>query len=209
MKRIIGLLLILTVIFSCWIASSAEATVTKYKSTESEEFIWEELSQYELSDQIKAGIMGYFYRESQFKSDAIAGWPNRNYAKGVRDICKAFTEKVDSGLNDGSTKECFVEKVHVNYGGYGLGQWSNKRYLENLYDFVQEQGGSIADAELQIEFTVNGIMAKEKLWEQIENEKDPYVVGKLIGFLYDGTRGIGAETIGSYTKLFYGRYHVS
>ena len=209
MKRTIGLLLILTVIFSCGITSIAEATVTEYKSTESEESIWEELSQYELSDQVKAGIIGYFYRESQFKSNAIAGWPQRNHAKGVIDICKEFTEKVDSGLEDCSTKEYFIEKVHVNYGGFGLGQWSNKRYLERLYDFVQERGGSIADAELQIEFTVNGIMAKEKLWEQIENEKDPYVVGKLIGFLYDGTKGIGAETIGSYSKLFYWRYHVS
>ena len=206
MKRLLGLFLSFVMIFSILGATTAEATVTKYKNKKSEQFLWEELKKYEISDQVRAGILGYYMRESQLRSDAVAGWPQRNKAKNVTDICKEFTAKVDKGLEKGTTRKYFAKMVRVHYGGYGLGQWSAVKYLYNYYDFVQKRGGSIADAELQVEFTVKGIQANKQLWKQIKNEKDPYIVGKLIGYLYDGTRGIGAETIGSYAKQYYKTY---
>ena len=205
MRKIAGLIVVVALLFTTVFSITAEATVTKHKSKDAEKFLWEELQKYDLSDQVRAGILGYYYRESQLKSDAIAGWPKRNKAKGVKDICAEFTKKIDKGLENGSTKKTFVKTVSVHYGGYGLGQWSEARYLSKYYDFVRERGGSIADAELQVEFTVKGIKANKKLWKQIKNEKDPYIVGKLIGFLYDGTKGIGAETIASYAKDYYKR----
>ena len=206
MKRLLGLFLLLIMIFSIFGAATAEATVTKYKSKKSEEFLWKELKKYDISDQVRAGILGYYMRESQLRSDAVAGWPKRNQAKNVKDICKEFTHKVNQGLEKGTTRNYFIKMVRVHYGGYGLGQWSDKKYLEEFYDFMRENGTSIASAELQVEFTVKGIQANKKLWKQIKNEKDPYIVGKLIGYLYDGTKGIGAETIGSYAKQYYKTY---
>jgi len=52
--------------------------------------------------------MGYFKRESEMRSDAVAGWPLRNNRSKI-DFSQDFTEKVDVGLLDGSTKDYFIE----------------------------------------------------------------------------------------------------
>ena len=42
------------------------------------------------------------------RSDAVAGWPVRDI-RGKLDFSQDFTEKIDSGLQDGSTKDYFIE----------------------------------------------------------------------------------------------------
>ena len=148
MKKFVEMLTAFLVVIFVLEPCAANGVATDYKAEWSEELIWEELSQYSPSDAITAGIMGYFFRESQMKSDAIAGWPQRNHAKDVTDICSEFVEKIDSGLKDGSTRDEFIEKVNVNFGGFGLGQWSDITYLEHFYDFIQKHEGSIGDATL-------------------------------------------------------------
>ena len=64
--------------------------------------------------------MGYFWRESKFRSDAVAGWPTNLAAYG-KDYCIIVTTKVDEGLSDGSSRKYFINTIHNKFGGYGLG----------------------------------------------------------------------------------------
>lgn len=208
MKKLIEVLLAILIILMILEPCAAHAVATDYKSEKSEELVWNELSKYSPSDAVTAGIMGYFYRESQMRSDAIAGWPGRNYTKGITDICSEFVEKIDAGLKDGSTKDEFIEKVNIHYGGFGLGQWSDPKYLGHFYEFVQESGGSIADAEVQCAFIFESMQQNERLWTEIQELDDAYRVGRRIGYLYDGTGELGAETIASFAKMYYERFAV-
>ena len=45
-----------------------------------------------------------------------------------------------------------------------------------------------------------------KLWEQIKDEKDIWIIGRKIGHLYDGTGSLGAETIASLAQGYYKEY---
>jgi len=110
MKRIIfciTAIIIISILF-CLTCFADNAVVTKYKSEESNDIIYNALSKSSTNEKIIAGIMGYFYRESQMRSDAVAGWPSRDIKEEL-DFSKNFTEKVDAGLSDGSTKEYFIE----------------------------------------------------------------------------------------------------
>ncbi len=174
--------------------------------TDSEEgsavYIWNELSKHSPSDQITAGIMGYFWRESKFRSNAVAGWHIRNVGRD-RDICEEFTEIVDSGLHNGSTKQLFVETVSVHYGGYGLGQWLSPGYLEHFYAFVQEKNGSIGDAAIQCEFIFESLQRNEELWHMLLECETAAETGRLIAIWYDGASWEGVSYISELAHDFY------
>ena len=126
-----------------------------------------------------------------------------DYAKKLN---KEFTEKIDAGLEDGSTREEFIHALNIQYGGYGLGQWSSLLYDGALFDFAQKWGTSIADAEMQCAFTVKSIQEHPtELWELIENEKNVEQIGRYIGVYYDGST-FGAETIAAKAKEYYDKY---
>ena len=140
------------------------------------------------------------------RSNAIAGWATRDY-RVHGDSSAIFTEEVDNGLHDGSTKKYFIEQVHYHLGGYGLGQWMSKRYLEEFYDFAQEWGTSIGDAEMQCAFIVWSIENQsQRLWKEIIDENDLWIIGRKIGHLYDGTGELGSSTIASYAQEYYKKY---
>lgn len=177
--------------------------VTGYKDPEAERILWELLSERSPSDAVTAGIMAYFWRESFFRSDAVAGWAASEAYTGV-DHCAAFTVAIDAGLEDGSTREEFIRRAHDQYGGYGLGQWSSEHYTTAFYDFAQSWGTSIADAEMQVAFTIESMRQNERLWSQLCETDDPYHAGWLIGVYYDGSAG--AEGIAQLAKSFYERW---
>lgn len=179
---------------------------TEHNALESEEFIWNELSKYSPSEYITAGIMGYFWRESYMRSDAVAGWPTRNLGRET-DICKSFTQEVDAGLEDRSSKDYFMDMIRLHYGGYGLGQWLGVGYLEHFYEFVRERHGSIGDAAIQCEFIFESIQKNEKLWESLLEAKNAEQCGRRIGYMYDGTGSDGANTMGSRAKVYYKRFN--
>ena len=85
-----------------------EGVITQYNKETSNDLIWDMLLQYCDNEKIVAGIMGYFYRESCMRSDAIAGWATRD-KRNQCDNSQIFTEKVDAGLEDGSSREYFIE----------------------------------------------------------------------------------------------------
>ena len=178
--------------------------LTEHKSEESADFLWEELSKYSPNDKITAGIMGYFWRESFFRSDAIAGWPWFDKIQKSNSSLD-FTLKVDEGLHDGSSYDYYYHHIRDIYGGYGLGQWYSPNYLKHFYKFIQEKEGSIGDAQLQCEFIFESLQRNEKLWEWLLEAKTASDCGMLIGTFYDGTSMAGV--IASHADRFYRRYH--
>ena len=161
-------------------------TVTQYKDQESEDFLWETLNQYTDSQILAAAILGFFWRESYYKSDAIAHWATLD-AQIQQDNSLIFTKEIDKGLSDGSTKNYFIEKAHNHFGGYGLGQWYSISYLSALYDFACEWGTSIADAEMQCAFAVWSIYNLQTKFLNNLNLNSIYDTSKWMSYIYDGS----------------------
>ena len=165
--------------------------VTEYRSEQSEQILWTFLCKYAPNEYTAAGALGYFKRESELRSDATAGWPTAYVCTGI-DHCVVFTEQIDSGLKNGSTKEEFIQKARYQYGGYGLGQWCTVNMLENFYDFAREWDTSISDAEMQCAFLMYDIeMRRPELWDRLLKVDNPIDAGCLIGNFYDGTAAFG------------------
>ena len=205
-KSIIVISILFCLIPNLVYAANDNIIVTEYKSKESAQYLWDTLNEYTHNEYITAGIMGYFWRESKFRSDAVAGWPTLNQ-KYNEDFCIEFTEKIDKGLLEGTTKELFVFRTRNNFGGYGLGQWYSVYYLEAFYDFAQEWGTSIGDAEMQCAFVVWSLEHQTpKVWKYINKTKDAEKVGRDIGLLYDGSE-LGYEYIGVKAQYYYDKYH--
>ena len=182
-----------------------EIVITQRKSEDAEKFLWEILNYYTNNEKLTAGIMGYFYRESSYNSNSVAGL----YLSGPefeKKESQKFLETIDAGLEDGSTREKFITKTKYQYGGYGLGQWCAMSYLEAFYDFAQEWGTSIADAEMQCAFTVKSIKEHPTdLWDLIKDEENVEQIGRYIGIFYDGSP-TGAEVMAGYAKKIYEKY---
>lgn len=204
MKKYLGMFLAVCMIFSCFCPFMATAEMPE--AYYDEQVIWDYLSEYSPSDEITAGVMGFFYRESRLKPDSVAGWPARDIGLD-ESICKTFTEFIDKGLIDGSTRDIFIETVNVHFGGYGLGQWSSINYLEHFYDFAAEKGMSIGDPKLQCEFIFESLKQNESLWTELLTCEKALQCGRRIGYLYDGTGQLGSETIASVAEYYYGRFH--
>ena len=199
MRRIISLILTLLLL-----TTTAEATYTERKGNGAAEFLWNELSKHSPSDVVTAAVLSYFWRESQYRSDAVAGWAKSKAGYGV-DLCKKVTTKTDKGLEDGSSKEYFLRKVWL-YGGYGLGQWQSESYVEDLYDFAREYGGSIGDAEMQCAFVFHSLKQDKDLWKKLKNCDDPERAGRLVAIYYDGSQS-GAPYMGYKAGRLYEKYH--
>ena len=208
----IGVLWILILLLFVLLAKSVPAfaesedlgpIITEHKSEESADFLWKELSKYSPNDKITAGVMGYFWRESFFRSDAIAGWPWFDLIENSNSSLD-FTIKVDEGLKDRSSYDYFFHQIQNVYGGYGLGQWLSPNYLKHFYEFVREKEGSIGDARLQCEFIFESLQRNEKLWDMLMEDETAFDCGLHIGTLYDGTNMAG--TIGTYADQFYTKY---
>lgn len=185
---------------------SPSTVYTEYKSEQSELFLWNCLKKYAPNDVISAGILGYFWRESFFRSDSVSGWATVLAETGT-DICLTVTAAVDEGLADASSREMFIYCIREQSGGYGLGQWFSMGYLETLYDYAREWGTSIGDAEMQCAFVVESLRENTELWEQLLATDDPETAGELIAIYYDGT-SVGVGYIGDKAKEYYEKYHV-
>ena len=202
MKKLLSLLLTLVLLLP--LPCPAYATITERKSSEAEELIWSTLSEHSPSDVIKAGVMGYFWRESQFKSDSVTGWATLKARDGF-DLCGYVVEKVDSGMEDGSSRDWFIEAIR-SCGGYGLGQWYSVDYLEALYDFARDSGASIANAEMQCAFVIASLKENTELWEELTATDDPAEAGRLIAVYYDSSVD-GAPYMGYCAAYYYNMFH--
>lgn len=160
-----------------------------------EEEIWEILTEITPTDEIAAGIMGFFYRESRLKADAVAGWNVR-----PEGTCEEFVKAVDGSME----KEEFIHSVQ-DFGGYGLGQWVNRDYVGSLYDYIKEHDCSIADVSAQCGFAVESMLENGLLWSELLECSTAIQCGRRIGLMYDGTSAEGAEAIAGFAQQFYER----
>ncbi len=201
MKKLLSLFLALTLLLS--LPCPAFATITERKSKEAERFLWAQLSIHSPSDVVTAGVLAYFWRESQYKSDSVTGWATLKAYDGF-DLCGYVVSKTDKGMEDGSTRQWFIEAVR-SCGGFGLGQWYATSYLEDLYDFTRVYGGSIADAETQCAFVFHSLEQDEALWRRLKRCKDPAKAGRLIAVYYDGAND-AAPYMGRKAEKLFERY---
>ena len=185
--------LMMIVLAVCLLNTTAHADIPQAYGDEEE--IWAYLEELCPTEQIAAGIMGWFFRESRLKTNAVAGWDIRE--KG---ICESFTEEVDNGM----PKDEFTERVQA-FGGFGIGQWLNHDYLESLYDYIKEHEYSIADEKGQCEFAVWSLKQNEELWNDLLECTTAIQCGRRIGLLYDGTSAEGAEAIAGFAQYYYER----
>ena len=211
-KYIVAFLLIASMLFQCKLPTYADKKTTfisprckQEDNLPEEEIIWNLLVKYSPNEYIAAGIMGMYYRESHLQSDQVACIETYNNEKEARN--KLVRETVDAGFTDGSSKEYFIQEINYHYGGYGLGQWCWKN-IPRLYDFAQEWGTTIADAEMQIAFTLYDLENYyPDLWEILINDvKDANLAGSKLATYYDGT---GADwVIGNHAEYYYEKYSV-
>ena len=199
MRRVISLILALLLL-----TTTTEATYTARKEKGAERFLWNELSKHSPNDYTTAAILSYFWRESQYRSDAVAGWASSLHGYGI-DLCDKVTTKTDKGLADGSSHDYFLTACYM-YGGYGLGQWQSKSKVEALYDFAVEYGGSIGDAELQCAFILDNIENDyPRLWKRLKRCRSAEKAGRLLAIYYDGTQE-GMDYIGYKAKKLFEKY---
>lgn len=149
--------------------------------------------------------MSYYYAESHFKSDSVVGWYLIKDIIGI-DPSVEFTNKINHGLSDGSTKEQFIYETHYKIGGYGLGQWYPPFSLEKLFEYAQEWGDNIADAEMQCNFTIWLFQETyPNIYKKLYTLTDLDIIVQYIASYYDGhTQGAGVMSLKA--KEYYGKY---
>jgi len=198
-KRLISFTLAVVLLIT---PASAEHR-TKYKDKTDEAWLWTELSKHSPSDFVTAGVLAYFWRESQYRSDSIAGWATIQREQDW-DICRTVRRKTDKGLSDGSSRSYFYSIVW-ECGGYGLGQWYSAGYLKDLYRYARKWGTSIGDAEMQCSFVFHSMKQNKKLWRRLKKCKDAEMAGRLIAIYYDGSSD-AAPYMGRVAKKLYDKY---
>lgn len=138
---------------------AAMGDVKENLSEDTAKVIWDYLTgQCGLRDVAAAGIMGNMQDESGFKPNNLQNTFEEKL--GMNDA--AYTAAVDSGKY---SKEAFVN----DKAGYGLAQWTYWSRKQGLYEFAKEQGASIADLKMQLDFFWKEISGNKVLLEKLQN----------------------------------------
>ena len=167
-----------------------------------EKEFWDYINAQSPNEWITASLMGIIYRESNFRSNAVAGW----YLAKWADISTEFTERIDAGLQDDSSLDDFVHTSRYVHGGYGLIQWCMPHTLKLFYHYMQERETTIADIKAQIDFTFWDLKTNHYVtWDFICNTApDLYTVNWWLATYYEGTQSYG--TTFYYTYIYDQRY---
>lgn len=104
-----------------------------------EEKIWNFLSGKGFNDYAVAGIMGNLYAESLLKPKNLQD----SYETSLGYTDASYTAAVDDGT--------YTEFVSDS-AGYGLCQWTYKTRKANLLAYAKQEGKSIGNLEMQLEF---------------------------------------------------------
>ena len=205
MKKLLAFILAFTMLSGVVaFAEGGEPVYTRRTSIKDEAWLWTELSEHSPNDIITAAVLSYFWRESQYRSDAVAGYNSSLHGYG-RDLCQEVLDEFDPTLTEGDARKAFVKRIR-KYGGYGLGQWCSRAYLEDLYDYACTYETSLGDARMQCSFIFYSLQKDEELWKRLCKCEDPEKAGRLVGIYYDGTQS-GAPYIGYKAKKLYEKYH--
>ena len=118
----------------------------------SKKTIWEYLKAKGFSDVATAAIMGSMEAESNCVSYRLQGDFSTDYQKS-----REYTAMVDRG---DISREQFVYNGPGG-GGYGLCQWTYWSRKAGLYDLAKEQGVSVGDEFIQVEWLVRELFQDE------------------------------------------------
>ena len=118
----------------------------------SKENIWRFLKHKGFSDVAAAAIMGNMEAESGCISYRLQGDFGKNFQRS-----KDYTAQVDAGIIG---RDEFVYNGPCG-GGYGLCQWTYPPRKAGLYDLALEQGLSIGDEFLQVEWLTRELWQDE------------------------------------------------
>ena len=137
------------------IGGNVPLTMVNFRTTMikmSKENIWRFLKHKGFSDIAAAAILGNMEAESGCISYRLQGDFGKNFQRS-----KDYTAQVDAGIIG---KNDFVYEGPGG-GGYGLCQWTYPPRKEGLYDLAQEQGLSIGDEFLQVEWLMRELWQDE------------------------------------------------
>ena len=108
MKRLLAFILSFTMLSGVMaFAEGGEPVYTRRKSMKDEAWLWTELSEHSPNDIITAAVLSYFWRESQYRSDAVAGYNSSLHGYG-RDLCQEVLDEFDPTLAEGDAGKTFV-----------------------------------------------------------------------------------------------------
>lgn len=154
------------------------SVVSAYKDVDA---MWELVSQYSPSDEITAAVVTQIYFESFCVSNAVGGGHLTDYAD-IKDYDEFITNLIDESADRQLTKEQFANHIIDEYPvwGYGLIQWVEPNELEKLFDFAEEKGTPIGDAEMQVEFIFSNMQKWfPEVWDMLmecDNAGDAAVI---------------------------------
>ena len=103
-----------------------------------------------------AALMGNLYVESKLNPQDLQGSYERSF--GITD--EEYTKAVDDG-----SYQSFVR----DGAGYGLVQWTYWSRKEGLYNYAKEQGTSIGDLNMQLNYIWKEIQLYKTVFNAIKN----------------------------------------
>ena len=206
MKKIISFLLVILLLPSTFCFAElplyTERTLDIDNPEPIEKEFWDYINAQSPNECVTAVIMGIIYRESQFRSNAVAGW----YLNLYYDESGNFTKRIDTGLRDSSSLEDFIHTSRYVYGGYGLVQWCMPKTLAHYYNWMREhEVATIADIKQQIDFIFWDLQVNHwKTWAMIKDATDLYLINWWLTTYYEGTQS--GDVTYYYTMIYYDRY---
>lgn len=137
MKKIFAFVLSAIMICTSFVFGT---TATAAEMTD-EEMIWFFFKDEGLSDYGVAGLMGNLYAESGLRSNNL----QNSFESKLGYSDQGYTDAVDNGTY---TLEQFIG----DGAGYGLAQWTFATRKKALYNFAKDEGTSISDLKMQLDF---------------------------------------------------------
>ncbi len=123
--------------------ASSSSDSDELQGSTPEEAIWAYLISKGFSEEATAGIMGNWYEESNFRSNAVQGdYLHSNLKEYDEEKTKEFQAMGADGFAHDKT----------GGGGYGLAGWTYWTRKRNLYNFATDQGKGIDDLKMQLDF---------------------------------------------------------
>ena len=132
----------------------------------SKETIWHFLKHKGFSDTAAAALMGNMEAESNCVSSRLQGDFTNGFKRSVD-----YTAQVDAGK---ISRHEFIYDGPGG-GGYGLCQWTYPPRKAGLYDLAQEQGVSIGDEFIQVEWLTRELWQEEYKAVREMLEKSPSI----------------------------------
>ena len=132
----------------------------------SKETIWHYLKHKGFSDTAAAALMGNMEAESNCVSSRLQGDFTNGFKRSVD-----YTAQVDAGK---ISRHEFIYDGPGG-GGYGLCQWTYPPRKAGLYDLAQEQGVSIGDEFIQVEWLTRELWQEEYKAVREILEKSPSI----------------------------------